>query len=61
MENNFRKTFLLFVYDLRFYTKWLNVISKWMQFDKLKDKRILLIASGEWKVTKTPYSSLKLR
>ena len=60
MENNFRKTFQLCVYDLRFYTKWLNEISKWMQFGKLKDKRIL-IASGKWKVTKTPYSSLKLR
>ena len=47
MENNFRKTFQLCVYDLRFYTKWLNEISKWMQFGKLKDKRILLIASGK--------------
>ena len=47
MENNFRKTFYLFAYDLRFYTKWLSEISKWMQFGKLKDKRILLIASGK--------------
>ena len=32
-----------------------------MQFGKPKDKRLLLIASGKWKVTKTPYNSLKLR
>ena len=31
MVNNFRKIFLFCVYDLRFYTKWLNEISKWMQ------------------------------